>query len=60
MDNFVKELQALIKGKYGLIFIIIAGLLLIKVFIRVLPVLFEFALGAAILYFAFKFLEKKK
>jgi hypothetical protein len=58
--DILKEIQALIKGKYGIVFLILLGLLLLEVFMRILPVLLKFAAIGLGLLLLFRYLEKKR
>ena len=58
-NNVGNEFQSVLKGKYGTALIVIAGLVLLWMFIQILPRLVEGALVLALVYFVLRWLTRK-
>lgn len=59
MNNILGEIQALLKGKYGTVFMILIGIFAVLFFVQIMPALIKFLIIFAIIFFAFRFISKK-
>lgn len=59
MNNVLGEIQVLLKGKYGTLFLILVGIFAVLFFVQIIPALLKFLIIFAILFFAFRLISKK-
>jgi uncharacterized membrane protein len=59
LNNILSDIQKILRGKNGSIFFVALILLAVIVFFKVLPSLIWFLVVGTILFFIFRFFEKK-
>ncbi len=59
MNDILSEIQSLIKGKYGTVFMLIIGIVAVLFFVQIIPALVKFLIIFAAIFFAFRFISKK-
>jgi uncharacterized membrane protein YecN with MAPEG domain len=60
LNNILSDIQRILRGKNGNVFLIIGAVILVLFFLRIMGPLMWLLIVGGIIYFVFRFLEGKK
>jgi large-conductance mechanosensitive channel len=59
ITNLLNDILKIVKGRNGSVFLIILAVFAVMFFIKLIPALIKFLVIGSIVFFIFKFIEKK-
>ncbi|MFM2269383.1 MAG: hypothetical protein RL757_2824 [Bacteroidota bacterium] len=60
LNKILNDLQGVLRGKNGIIFMVVLALIAIYFFFQLIPILLKAGVAMGLIFLAFKFLEKRK